>query len=172
MMDGIVRPEWRLMREQDLPRVYDVGTSVHPDFPEEEAVFRDRFTIYPAGCFVLEGDGGIIGYGLSHPWTFQEAPALDSVLGTLPDDASTYYLHDIALLPEARAGRAASRVVDKMAEQAVHDGFATMSLIAVNGSQGFWEKQGFVVADIAALVLKLKTYSEDARFMVRMLKVA
>ncbi|MBZ1524073.1 GNAT family N-acetyltransferase, partial [Leuconostoc mesenteroides] len=89
------------------------------------------------------------------------------VLGELPDDTNTYYIHDIALLPEARSAGAATRVVEMMGLQAERDGFVTMSLVAVNGSQSFWEKKGFVVRDLPALEEKLKSYSDNALYMVR-----
>jgi hypothetical protein len=37
----------------------------------------------------------------------------------------------------------------------------------VNGSQPYWEKQGFSVQDVPQLREKLLSYSEDARFMMR-----
>jgi hypothetical protein len=46
-------------------------------------------------------------------------------------------------------------------------GFDSLSLVAVNGSQPYWEKQGFSVQDVPQLREKLLSYSEDARFMMR-----
>ena len=167
MVDEMVQPEWRHMHEQDIASVTAVANVVHLDFFEDEAVFRDRFTLYPRGCFVLAQDDEIIGYAISHPWMLDTVPALNCVLGALPQDASTYYIHDIALLPQARSGGQASRGIDLIAAQAEHDGFATMALVAVNGSQGFWEKKGFIARDLPELAEKLRTYSEDALYMVR-----
>ncbi|UXO82603.1 GNAT family N-acetyltransferase [Brucella intermedia] len=167
MVEEMVQPEWRRMHEHDIASVTAVANVVHLDFFEDEAVFQDRFKLYPAGCFVLARENEILGYGVSHPWKLDTVPALNAVLGALPEDTNTYYIHDIALLPEARSGGAATRVVELMALQAERDGFVTMSLVAVNGSQGFWEKKGFVVRDLPALEEKLKSYSEDALYMVR-----
>mgnify|MGYP005985210897 CR=1 FL=1 len=167
MTDAMEQPEWRHMRAQDIGRVTIVANFIHRDFFEDEAVFRDRFELYPAGCFVFARGDEILGYGISHPWKLDAVPALNAVLGKLPEDASTYYLHDIAILPAARPAGAATRVVELMAAQAEADGFLTMALVAVNGSRGFWEKLGFVTRDLAELAEKLKTYSEDALYMVR-----
>lgn len=167
MANGIEQAEWRRMQTQDIAGVTSVANIVHPDFFEDEAVFRDRFQIYPAGCFVLVRGAEILGYGISHPWQLDSVPALNSVLGELPKETSTYYIHDIALLPEVRSGGQASRVVELMAAQAERDGFGTRALVAVNGSQGFWEKKGFVVRDVSALEEKLKGYSDKALYMVR-----
>lgn len=34
---------------------------------------------------------------------------MDALLGSLPEDADTYYLHDIAMLPEARGQEVVSQ---------------------------------------------------------------
>ena len=167
MVQELEQPEWRHMQARDIARVTAVANVVHADFFEDEAVFRDRFMLYPDGCFVLERGNEILGYGVSYPWQLDTVPALNAVLGELPEDTNTYYVHDIALLPEARSGGNATRVVELMAAQAETDGFATMSLVAVSGSQGFWEKKGFVARDLPQLAGKLKTYSDGALYMVR-----
>ncbi|MBB6261257.1 ribosomal protein S18 acetylase RimI-like enzyme [Paenochrobactrum gallinarii] len=161
---------WRKMRDTDVTAVTDVANSVHPDFPEDISVFQDRFDLYPAGCFVLENDNNIVGYGISHPWALDEAPALNSLLEVLPPSASSYYLHDVALSEKARSGGNASKLLKLMVQQAQDDGFDAMALVAVNGSRPFWERQGFSVRDVAALAQKLKSYSDDAHYMVRFLK--
>ena len=158
---------WRLMRGEDIPRVSAMAAAIHTDFFEDDAIYVERLNLYPAGCFVLEAGESLIGYGISHPWRMFQIPALNTLLGSLPDGADTYYLHDIALLPEARSGGFAGRIVALMASQAMRDGFASMSLVAVNGSAGFWEKQGVSIVDVPALTNKLLSYSSDARFMMR-----
>ncbi len=82
-------------------------------------------------------------YVVSHPWRRLEAPALNSLLGTLPATPSTFYIHDLALAPAVRNTGAASQIVAWLAERALADGIRQMSLIAVNGSAGFWQRQGF-----------------------------
>lgn len=160
---------WRNMRGTDVSAVTDVANSVHPAFPEDRSVFQDRYELYPAGCFVLETDNNIVGYGISHPWALDEAPALNSLLQVLPQAASSYYLHDVALTEKARSGGNASKLLKLMVQQAQDDGFDAMALVAVNGSRPFWERQGFSVRDVATLVQKLKSYSDDAHYMVRLL---
>ena len=58
----------------------------------------------------------------------------------------TYYLHDLALLPKARGLGAAGDIVGIALAQATVAGFRTASLVAVNNSQPFWQRQGFDVA--------------------------
>lgn len=167
MTQGNEHPQWRLMREQDLAQVSVVANIVHQDFFEEEAVFRDRFNACPEGCFVLDSGTEILGYGISHPWLRDSVPELNTVYGDWRDDYDVFYIHDVALLPKARSGGQASRVIAKMIAQAGKFHLAVIALVAVNGSQGFWQKHGFVPKNVPSLSLKLKTYSDDAVYMIR-----
>jgi ribosomal protein S18 acetylase RimI-like enzyme len=94
-------------------------------------------------------------------------PALNTLLGALPAEPTTYYLHDLALLPVARRIGAASQIVNALTKHAAARDLPTMTLIAVNGSQGFWEKHGFSVADRPELAGKLASYEPGARLMVK-----
>lgn len=162
-----ITPSWRAMAAADLPAVMAVAAQVHPDYPESEPVFAERLALHPAGCLVLAGGGGLGGYVLSHPWRLGQVPALDSLLGTVPDDADAYYIHDLALLPAARGGGAASGCVDRLAAHALTTGFARMALVAVGNSAGFWRRQGFREAHDEALARKLASYDDAARYMIR-----
>jgi ribosomal protein S18 acetylase RimI-like enzyme len=111
--------------------------------------------------------GRPIGYIVSHPWTYGAPPALNSLLGTLPEPPTTYYIHDIALLPEARGTGAANIIVAQLTALAESLSLLNLSLIAVNDSVAFWQRHGFVLTAIPALDAKLRSYDEAARFMVR-----
>ena len=158
------------MSAADLPVIMAAAAEVHPDYPEGEAVFTERLALHPAGCLVLAGGDGIGGYVLSHPWRFGQVPALDSLLGALPEDADIYYIHDLALLPLARGGGAASACVHRLAAHARAAGFARMALVAVGNSAGFWQRQDFREAHDEALARKLASYDSAARYMIRDLK--
>jgi ribosomal protein S18 acetylase RimI-like enzyme len=187
----------------DLPALLAIADVVHPDYPEDPAVFEERLALFPAGCWVLEhhprlasplkgeeyegtvqpvdkalplegvggGEtlrrGGLIGYILSHPWTYAAPPALNSQLGALPTPPTTYYIHDIALLPEARGTGAANAIVVQLVKLAETLGLPNLSLVAVNNSVAFWQRHGFVLTPIPALDAKLRSYDEAARFMAR-----
>ncbi|HEX4505004.1 MAG TPA: GNAT family N-acetyltransferase [Alphaproteobacteria bacterium] len=163
-----VRPIWRPMAPADLPALLAVADIVHPSYPEDAAVFEERLALFPAGCLVLElPSTNLIGYILSHPWTYAAPPALNSLLRALPMPPTTYYIHDIALLPEARGTGAANAVVAQLIELAQTLHLPNLSLVAVNNSVAFWQRHGFVLTAIPALDAKLRSYDEAARFMVR-----
>lgn len=157
---------WRAMTADDLAAVCAIADRVHVEYPEDSAVFAERLALYPQGCFVLEL-GELAGYVISHPWHFNVPPALNVSLGGIPQGASTYYLHDIALLPAGRGTGAASAIVSRLIDHAKAAGLANLSLVAVNASQSFWRKHGFRITNDPALASKLASYGAQARYMVR-----
>lgn len=158
---------WRTLTTLDLPALEAIASAVHPAFPEDAAVFAERQRLYPDGTRLLEVDGVPSGYLLSHPWRFKDLPALNSLLGSIPADADTYYVHDLALLPAARGTGAAAMIVGEILRHARARGFVSVSLVAVNGSLPFWYKHGFRVVAAPELAEKLASYEDAARFMVK-----
>ena len=142
MSDSLI---WRGMTAADLPGVAAIAEIVHPAYPEDAGVFRERLELYPAGCFVLQAESGLAGYVISHPWHVLRAPALNTLLGALPEAPETYYLHDIALLPSARGTGAGRRILERLYV------WPEISLVAVGGSRVFWERQGFRAVPAPAL---------------------
>jgi N-acetylglutamate synthase-like GNAT family acetyltransferase len=97
---------------------------------------------------------------------------LNSALGELPAAPTSYYIHDLALLPECRGGAVGSAIVGMLVAQARGVGVDNLSLVAVHDSVEFWRRHGFrVVVDPAgadpARAEKLHSYDEAACFMVR-----
>ncbi|MGY8665371.1 GNAT family N-acetyltransferase [Bradyrhizobium sp. UFLA05-109] len=155
------------MEPDDLPKVKAIADRVHLNYPEDEAVFSERLELYPDGCFMLErARDGLAGYVVSHPWHFKKPIALNVLLGAVPEPASTYYIHDIALLAGARSHGAASEVVLKLIRRAKKARFRNLSLVAVNNSSKFWERQGFRTLDDQDLNHKLTSYDGRAKYMV------
>ena len=160
---------WRAMTGYDLPAVERIAATVHPDFHEAPEVLAERQALYRNGCYLLEVGDRPVGYLLSHPWRAEAVPALNSLLGAIPADADTYYLHDLALLPVVRRIGAASHIIAAITKHAAANGFGTMSLVAVNGSEQFWVRHGFVSRDAPGLAATLASYDAGARLMVKTL---
>ncbi len=151
-----------------MPATCALSATIHQAYPEDDAVFAERLKLYPGGCHVYASADKIAAYVVSHPWRAFDAPPLNSLLDAIPVTPSTYYIHDLALAPQARGTGAATWIVRKLAGHATAKGLTAMSLVAVNGSAGFWQRQGFVRADVPALTEKLRSYRDDgAQFMVR-----
>jgi ribosomal protein S18 acetylase RimI-like enzyme len=158
------------MNPSDLAAVSAIAARVHPDYPEDDAVFAERLALYPAGCFVRANGIEAQGYLISHPWHLGRPPALNALLGALPAPATTYYVHDLALLPEARGSGAAAAIVTTLVGHARARQHHNISLVAVNNSVQFWQSHGFRIHDDAALTAKLASYDAQACYMVRELE--
>jgi GNAT superfamily N-acetyltransferase len=156
------------MTAAELPAVGTIAAQVHAAYPEDDAVFAERLALHGGGCFVLGGDDGVAGYLISHPWRLAQPPALNTLLGRLPAPASTYYLHDLALLPQARRGGAASAILAALMRHAAQ--FSdNISLVAIGGTVQFWQRQGFAIVADPALDAKLRSYDAGACYMRRQL---
>lgn len=155
------------MRPQDIDAVVSIAAQVHPHFPEERHVFADKLRLHAGGALLLESAQGPMGYCFAHPWHGTQPPPLNTLLGAIPPAADALYLHDLALLPEARGTGAGTAAVGILLAKALSLDLHRLSLVAVNGSIPYWSRHGFLVEDSAALRTKLSSYGSDARLMVR-----
>ena len=160
---------WRRMATADLVGVECIGDLVHPTYPEDATVIAERLQLYAAGCLVLECGSVIQGYAVSHPWLFGRPPPLNTQLQDLPARPGTFYIHDVALVPEFRRSHLGTTVVRLLAQQAKLDGLDNMSLVAVGRSFNFWRKNGFQAIERDDIRAALSSYGEEATFMARWL---
>jgi ribosomal protein S18 acetylase RimI-like enzyme len=161
---------WRQLEPADLDAVMAVAEVVHPTYPERRDTFADKLALAPDCNFALESpEGALKGYAVALPWRLGEVVALDTVYGALPEPCDVLYIHDIAILPEARGRSLAGAAVARFEEAARRRGLAAMTLTAVYGADAVWSRHGFAVVEEPALRAKLASYGEDARYMVRRL---
>ncbi|WP_240699765.1 GNAT family N-acetyltransferase [Sphingomonas naasensis] len=150
------------MDASDLATVSAISDAVHGRFTEPVAVYAERLALWPEGCRVLERDGAVVGYLVSHPWYREAPPKLGAMLGAIPSDADAYYLHDIALLPVARGAGASKAALDFVKAQTRTLGLVDIALMAVGGADRFWAAQGFAYVPRDAD----PSYGEDAFLML------
>jgi len=164
---SVLQFHWRNMREDDLATVIKIADELHPGFFEDKHIYAERLALYPNGCLIFEVNHHRVGYVISHPWLEGQVPALNSLLQALPTHPSTYYIHDVALLPPARGLGAVKLLLANFIPLARADGLSTISLTAVNNSRGFWRSHGFIEIDDPALQEQLNSYEPDARFLLK-----
>ena len=159
---------WRPMTASDLAAVERIAEIVHPAYPESEEVPAERLAMFPSGCLIAEGaPGEVLGYAVSHPGRLGRPPALDSRLGELPSDADCLYLHDVALLPEARGLGLGESLVDLLRALGIRSGLKVLALTAVNRSASYWRRRGFCdYSGDGVLAAKLASYADDAVYMI------
>mgnify|MGYP003642440907 CR=1 FL=1 len=159
-------PAWRFMQAGDLSAVMRLAGRIHPGLPEDEAVFAERLDLFPEGCRVLDSGEGVAGYALAHPIRYPHPPSLDTFIAAIPPDADAFYVHDVAIAPEARGRGYADAIVEALLEIASR--FPRACLVSVYGTAPFWRRFGFVETDGKVSPEKLAGYGDGARFMVRL----
>lgn len=169
---------WRPMRGQDVDGVVRVAAAVFPDHYEARACFAERLALFPQGCFVLGprdldplssgARWAVRGYLIAYPWSLGAIPPLNSMLGGLPDGAESVFLHDLALDPDLRGQGHARPAVDMLIAALRLLGTRRIALVSVNDTVPFWQAMGFApLSGDRALVRKLESYGEGARYMIR-----
>lgn len=159
---------WRSMRPDDLTATIALAARIHPDYPEDDAVFKERLALAPEGCFVLANHGGVFGYLISHPWAGKLSPRLNSLLGCLPARPDSWYVHDLAL-DDAVRGQGRAKEAITLAENAARmANLPTLSLTATGPAGLFWLRQGFTPEEISeAEKAVLASYDPEASFLSR-----
>ncbi|MEV6302639.1 GNAT family N-acetyltransferase [Actinoplanes sp. NPDC051861] len=125
----------RSLEERDWPAISSLEKSTYAGkgLSEDLTVLRSR--AHPSTSFVLDVDGRVGGYLLALPYPRWQVPDLlvPSAFGSGPD----LHLHDLVIAPEFRGLGWGRRLVDSARE------FAHVSLVSVDGSEGFWAACGF-----------------------------
>lgn len=158
---------FRKARSNDLDGVLSVQAVVFPAFQEAKATFAERLRLYPDGFLVVEEDGDIKGYLVSHPFHRPNPPPLDTMIGSISPDCDAYYVHDLSVLPEMRGRGAAGAMIEAVTDVARNADFTTMALIAVGGADIFWRRFGFGPVSVQALEARLVIYGQGAAYMER-----
>jgi ribosomal protein S18 acetylase RimI-like enzyme len=138
---------WRAMRADDLDNVDAIAAAVHVNFPEPKAVFANRQAQYPQGCMILEqaADNGprALGYMIAHPWPMDRKPPELGALVDIMPQADALYLHDVAIMADARGSGAGGAALDHLMDFAREQGFSRIWLTAVDGADRYWAQKAF-----------------------------
>ena len=134
----------RALHLSDLDAVMHIQARCYIDIePERREVMASKLAIKGHNCLVIEGPTGIAGYLICHPWELNNLPALDVIQTRIPAGAACFYLHDLAIDPDARGLRLAQRLVQQALRDARDQGFSRAALVAIQGSVPFWQTFGF-----------------------------
>lgn len=160
--------QWRAMAADDLRTVHALSLRVHPRHPERAEVPAEKLWLFPGGCFVLPGEGALVGYCFSHPWRDEAWPALDTFLQAMPARPSAYLIHDLTLDPQAHGRGLGRAIVPKLFEAARASALDRVNLVAVEGRAPFWSAAGFAPVADPSVQLSVRTkYGDGAVAMTR-----
>jgi len=99
----------------------------------------------------------------------QSIPPLDQCLGALPETSNCLYIHDVAILPEARGKSASKRVIDLLSALGLRKRLPALAGVSVYGSHRLWRRYGFVPSDDPILKAKAASYGDTATYVVKRL---
>jgi hypothetical protein len=162
---------WQFLESTDIPSVLAVAAQVHPDLFERPEIFREKFALFPQGCKKLLINNQLSGYGFAHPWKLFTIPLLDTFLERIPAQSDCLYIHDVAILPEARGRNAAGLLFTQYQTLAAQCDFNALSLVSVYMTTGFWKRFEFDVVKVEEIEHQLSSYGNDAAYMTRLLSV-
>lgn len=133
------------MTEADIDAAVSVQKEAFtPDLCEDPHVFRNRIERFGHYYRMAYLDGRAVGYVICFPWKLGDSPVNNQVFPEELPEADCFFLHDIALLPEARGTGLAQALINEVYNVADGLGFDAVSLVAVKQSGSFWDKMGFV----------------------------
>lgn len=129
----------RLMREEDIPVVSDIGArSYKPSFYESDESFLSKLRGNPKGCFVVAVRGKVVGYAVTFPYYQGEVFPLNHPYAPMVY-GNVHYFHDVCVCPGYRGQGYAGMLVNKAWESSR----LLKALVAVNDSEEFWKRYGF-----------------------------
>ena len=159
---------------QHLPGLLAVQRACYGDGLVESLDVFARRLASPANCsLVIEMDGEVGAYLAAYRSLRGKVTPLHGDFDPVaaPYTADTLYLHDMAVLPQL-AGRGLARaLLAPLLAQAGRHGLRHTALVSVQGSQVYWERQGYAVhaLDQTTQRARLASYGTGAVYMARCL---
>ena len=127
----------------------------------------EKFNLFPEGCLVMEHmreGGGLLALASVAP---QAHPGPQSTPApAFPPAPDCLFIHDLAVLPRARGYGATYGLIEIIEKLARKRAIPYLALVSVYGTYPLWGRFGFEVVTDDALAEKLKTYGDQARYMV------
>lgn len=153
----------------DLDLVLAIQQRCYPAaYHEPLAAFQNKLHHAPDSAWLAIAGERTLAYLVTLPVDEAHFPALHACDWAPAPRAKWLYLHDLAVDPGHRGSGAGQRLVEQALGHARQAGLEGLALVAVQGSQPYWTRQGFQSRDPAhpGLREKLGTFGPDAALMV------
>jgi len=157
----------REMSQSDLPSVSRIQRECYSEsILESEDSFSAKLSASPDLCFVAVQGELLVGYVIALPWVFGEIPDLDGAEYSVPPNADSLCIHDMAVTPSARDVGAAKQMLNTVLGTANHMGYKQVFLVAIQGASSYWMRHGFEVVPAGnSLKRDLSAYGQEAVYM-------
>lgn len=132
----------RPLRETDWPRVAALESATYRDLGLSESLDGLRSRAGDGTSFVVESDGAVVGYVLALSYPYGRFPDLAEA-EPVPAREPNLHLHDMAVAAEHRRAGLGSKLAGHLLTVAREHGYERVSLVALEGRDAFWARQGF-----------------------------
>ncbi|WP_297573785.1 GNAT family N-acetyltransferase [uncultured Deefgea sp.] len=157
----------RLMHSDDFSAILTLQADCYPQALIETAnTLQQKQQLSPYSSWVITLNEQVSGYLFCHPWFGEKPPALNAQLSHLPEMADRFYIHDLAISPNARGNNLAEQLIQHAMAWAMHANFSQVMLVAVMGADRFWQKHHFQPLSTPLPA----AYGENAVCMLRQLQ--
>ncbi len=159
----------RPLSPQDLPGLLEVQRACYGDSYLESSEVYARRLASPAQCsWVIERTGRIGAYLAAYDSAQGKVTPLHGDFEAL-DAPDTLYVHDMAVLPELAGQGFAQALLAALWRDAAARGLTRSALVAVQDSQGFWERRGYAAHQLQDVQQRrrLAAYGPGAVYMQR-----
>jgi ribosomal protein S18 acetylase RimI-like enzyme len=135
---------FRTLTRDDIPALHHLeAESYLPALHESDEAFIRLMELFPDGAIGCFDDEGMCGYAFGVPLKAGSTLELRTPLAKIPDEADTFYIHDVAVADRCRGRGVGRALATRLLDLARDRGFTRLELVSVQGSASFWEKFGF-----------------------------
>jgi len=130
---------------KDISSVLEVQKDAYrSELIEVGETFQKKIRLFSPGCLGFFEGSTLLGYVFSQPWYGYQVIPLDADITRISALPDCYYIHDLAVRKTARSRGVGRRLVESLLPVAESLGIQRFMLVAVQGSESFWETWGFV----------------------------
>lgn len=162
---------FRAMQPTDITAILTIQLECYAAIMvESKAVVCARLAACADTAWVAEDQHGVCAYLVAYRSELGKITPLNSEF-THSKIPNSLYLHDLAVSTRSLGQKIGTRLVDLAYQKAVVEKLHSMSLTSVQGTEKFWQKQGFTIWEnlTAAQTEVLKTYQPPAYYMSKKL---
>lgn len=156
----------RTLSTEDLPLIMQIQAACYPaHFNEAAEVFAERIANYAHSSWLALRNNQALGYLFTYPTQLGQVCKLGSGFST-SQAANCLYLHDMAVLPEAKGQGIASALLSTALQYGRQRKLRHSALVAVQNSATFWQKFGYSISSLESeQQMNLLSYGDQAHYL-------
>ena len=153
----------RKILDSDLKDILNIQSKVYSkNLLESPESIISKVRVSSDTCFVHVTNEKINSYCLTYPYPKLTSPPLNNILKEITL-SQNIFLHDLSVTPEFSGNGIARKMISKLFEICSSQNFNSITLIAVQNSETFWQKFGFKIIKSKNIS---SSYGVDSKLML------